>query len=191
MKYNEIELNRKVDLASYNDYETQAKSIDWQVRADSENQEFDLTTIKILKTYADRFILKASEYGISRYEKILNIKPEGSLEDRRRIVYSLWNKQIIWTHRTLGDWLDMYAGVGEYQINLDYDKYQIIFNIRMFENIDVNYVIKTLRYEILPANLLIRINIFFDDEELILETTDIKAEFLYHHTNILTGGIEI
>ena len=74
LKYNDIELNRKVDLASYNDYETQAKSIDWQVRTDSENQEFDLTTLKILKTYADRFILKASEYGISRYEKILNIK---------------------------------------------------------------------------------------------------------------------
>lgn len=157
-----LELKRKVDLASYNDYETIAKSPDWVDWTDSEDLEFDFLAKRVLKTYADRFILQASEYGISRYEKMLGIEPEREegLNERRKRVYLLWNRKIKWTHRTLIEWMNAAVGEGNYDMNILYNEYGIEFSFFVFKNFSSNtrWLAKQLR-KIIPANLWIRFRI--------------------------------
>lgn len=168
-----LRLERKVDLASYNDYETIAKSPDWIDWTDSESLEFDFLARRILKVYADRFILQASEYGISRYEKILGIEPvEESLEERRKRVYLLWNKKIRWTHRTLLKWLDAAVGKDNYEVELLYNDYEIIFELKIQKTIfDMPWLEKELR-KIIPANLLMSFRLYILDELVIKDKTN-------------------
>lgn len=167
----EIKLVRNVDLASYNDYETQAKSIDWIVRNNSEDIEFDIANSRILKLYADRFILQATEYGIMRYEKMLGITPakEETLVDRRRRVYFLWNKQIFYTHRTLERILEFLLGKGFFEITLFYDDYGIWIDVTVSRDFDLDALYDLLRWKILPANLDIQLRLNFKTE-LVLVT---------------------
>lgn len=150
----EIRLSRNVDLKAYNDYETIAKSADWIDWSDSESLEFDFLTRRLLKTFNDKFILRASEYGISRYEKILGISPDKkeSLEDRRKRVYLLWNKKIIWTHRTLLEWLNIRVGKSKYRLELKYNKYELEFELFVGKEYEESGLYEELR-GIVPANL--------------------------------------
>ena len=159
-----LSLSRKVDLKSYNDYETIGKSPDWIDWSDSESLEFDFVAKRILKIYADKFILQASEYGISRYERILGIEPgkNESLEDRRKRVYLLWNKKIRWTHRTFLKWLDVYLGKDNYKLSLDYDKYGIEIDVIIKESLYFDlYELQRQVRDIIPANLTQFIRIKF------------------------------
>lgn len=165
-----LSLSRKVDLKSYNDYETIGKSPDWIDWTDSESLEFDFVAKRILKIYADRFILQASEYGIGRYEKILGIEPgkNESLEDRRKRVYLLWNKKIRWTHRTFLKWLDVYLGKDNYKLSLDYDKYSIEIEVTIKESLyfDLDDLGRQVR-DTIPANLTQFIRIKFIRDQKI------------------------
>lgn len=165
-----LSLSRKVDLKSYNDYETIGKSPDWIDWSDSESLEFDFVAKRILKIYADRFILQASEYGIGRYEKILGIEPgkNESLEERRKRVYLLWNKKIRWTHRTFLKWLDVYLGKDNYKLSLDYDKYGIEIDVIIKESLyfDLDDLGRQVR-DIIPANLTQFIRIKFIRDQKI------------------------
>ena len=165
-----LSLSRKVDLKSYNDYETIGKSPDWIDWSDSESLEFDFVAKRILKIYADKFILQASEYGISRYERILGIEPgkNESLEDRRKRVYLLWNKKIRWTHRTFLKWLDVYLGKDNYKLSLDYDKYGIEIDVTIKGSLyfDLDDLGRQVR-DIIPANLTQFIRIKFIRDQKI------------------------
>lgn len=165
-----LSLSRKVDLKSYNDYETIGKSPDWIDWSDSESLEFDFVAKRILKIYADKFILQASEYGISRYERILGIEPgkNESLGDRRKRVYLLWNKKIRWTHRTFLKWLDVYLGKDNYKLSLDYDKYGIEIDVIIKGSLyfDLDDLGRQVR-DIIPANLTQFIRIKFIRDQKI------------------------
>lgn len=169
-----LELKRKVDLAYYNDYETIAKSPDWVDWTDSEDLEFDFLAKRVLKTYADRFILQASEYGISRYEKMLGLEDgiEESLEERRKRVYLLWNKEIRWTHRTILKWMDSAVGKGNYVVELIYNEYEIVFELKIQKGFfDVPWLSGELR-KIIPANLLMSFRLYILDLLKIADKTD-------------------
>lgn len=165
-----LSLSRKVDLKSYNDYETIGKSPNWIDWSDSESLEFDFVAKRILKIYADKFILQASEYGISRYERILGIEPgkNESLEERRKRVYLLWNKKIRWTHRTFLKWLDVYLGKDNYKLSLDYDKYGIELDVIIKKSLyfDLDDLGRQVR-DIIPANLTQFIRIKFIRDQKI------------------------
>lgn len=179
-----LELKRKVDLAYYNDYETIAKSPDWVDWTDSEDLEFDFLAKRVLKTYADRFILQASEYGISRYEKMLGIEPEReeSLNERRKRVYLLWNRKIKWTHRTLVSWLNEWFGKKNYTLELAYNEYGINFQLFVKSGIvDEASILRNLRM-IVPANLWIKISYAFSAEVQI-----VSQYGTYNYVSFLCG----
>lgn len=171
----ELEVARKVDLAKYNDYETIAKSSDWIEWTDSEDLEFDFLARRVLKTYADRFILQASEYGILRYERMLGISSDNdiSLNERRKRVYLLWNRKIKWTHRTLLKWLDSAIGNGKHEIEFAYNDYELIFELKIQRGVfDVPWLGNELR-KIIPANLLLTFRLYILDKFIYKEKTDV------------------
>lgn len=169
-----IQLKRNVDLAQYNDYETEAKSIDWRIRCDSENLEFDIASYRVLKTFFDRFILTATSDGLSRYEKILGIKPgKKTLDERRREVFFLWNKQIRYTDRSMRAMLDVLLGKTNYRMNLYYNEYGIMIEILVNKSLNLDEFYEMLRKDILPANLDIELRIKIVDTLVIKDKTNV------------------
>ena len=175
-----ITLKRNIKLAKYNDYETEAKSIDWQVRCDSEDREFDTLSFRILKTFYDRFILTATSDGLSRYEKILGINGDNkSLEERRKKVFLLWNKQIRYTDRSLRAMLDVIYGSGNYNMTLFYNEYGIMIEILANRSLNLNELYSMLRKDILPVNLEIELRIKAINGLVFREKTDAYTNRLY------------
>lgn len=164
-----IQLKRNVDLAKYNDYETEAKSIDWRIRCESENLEFDIASYRVLKTFFDRIILTATGDGLSRYEKILGIDPgKKTLDERRREVFFLWNKQIRYTDRSMRAMLDVLLGKTNYRMKLIYNEYELEVELLINNKFKDYGIYKELR-EIIPANLGISIKYGFVSS-LVLRT---------------------
>ena len=93
---------RNVDLVSYlpqfmKDYKEEVLALD------AENPEFFLMWVAKDRVLYNRFIETADEYGISRYEQMLNIHPvaEDTLESRRSRVRSMWFNTIPYNMQTL------------------------------------------------------------------------------------------
>lgn len=169
-----ISLKRNINLARYNDYETEAKSVDWKVRCDSEDTEFDIVSYRLLKTFYDRFILTATSDGLNRYEKILGIDAgEKSLEERRREVFFLWNKQIRYTDRSMRAMLDVLLGPGNYEMTLLYNEYGIMIEILVNKSLNLDEFYEMLRKDILPANLDIELRIKIVDTLVIKDKTNV------------------
>lgn len=144
---------RNVELLNYTDYETIGKAREFYVRVKAENPEFMLAWHEFYECIKNTFILEAGETGIKRYEDMLGIEPEGSLEDRRLKVYMLWNASIVWTDRTLRQYLDLLLGKGAYELKFIYDKYAI--NIKLYHakaRIRTTTLIDELR-KFIPPNI--------------------------------------
>lgn len=105
------------------------------------------------KTLRNTLILEADEEGIRRWEEMLGIIPSGSLEDRRLKVYLEWNSNVIWTDRTLRQFLDLFLGKGTYEMELIYDKYALKIKLRLGKTkVGYNALLNELR-KIIPANI--------------------------------------
>ena len=157
-----IRLKRNINLAKYNDYETEAKSVDWKVRCNSEDTEFDIVSYRLLKTFCDRFILTATSDGLSRYEKILGIDPgKKSLDERRREVFFLWNKQIRYTDRSMRAMLDVLLGKSNYRMFLYYNEYGIEIEVFVGKSYKADGSLYKIVRQIIPANLDISIKYGF------------------------------
>ena len=82
---------RKVDLVSYlPPFVAEYKEINATLTA--ENPEFEIAWDAANRVLYNEFIATADEYGISKFEKILNIFPsvEDTLESRRARVAARW-----------------------------------------------------------------------------------------------------
>ena len=84
-------MTKTVDLVSYlPPFMVDFKEI--SVTLEAENPEFVLVWNAADRVLQNEFIESADEYGISRFEKILNILPstEDTLESRRARVQARW-----------------------------------------------------------------------------------------------------
>ena len=70
---------------------------------EAENPEFHIVWSAADRVFRNRFIATADEYGISRFEKLLQIYPDSrdDLETRRIRVLNRWFNAIPYTIRTL------------------------------------------------------------------------------------------
>lgn len=138
---------------------------------------------KILNdAYYNRFICSADSEGLRRYEDIIGIPSEGSLEERRRKVHYEWNKQTVYTDRTLRSLMNDLLGSGGYFLEIFYDQYIVDFEVRIAPgSVSPDYVKKEIR-RIIPANLGIKFGVYVETA-LIFETSYKQAKWRY----ILTG----
>ena len=155
-------LSRDVDISQHLPQDIIGKGLEFQEIRKVENIELTNLWQNINSVLNNMFIHLADERGISYYERLLEIDPEGSLEERRQKVFSLWNRRIIWTHRSLEEWLNESLGKENYKIELIYDEYIAEFVIYMDQTIEFKraWLEKELR-KIIPANLIIRWRLVF------------------------------
>ena len=153
---------RYIDLASYlppfmMEYKEPKAALD------AETPEFILIYEAKDRVLYNRFIETADEYGISRYEKMLNILPseEDTLESRRIRVRNAWFNQIPYNLKVLTSKLIVLCGEDNFTISNTFgENYTLTINtdMELFGQVDeLDQIIET----IIPSNIYVNAqNIF-------------------------------
>ena len=125
-------------------------------------------------------IINATEYGIRRYERILGIKENASLnlEERRLIIKNLFLNRAPFTVKWLKNKLEAICGKENYDILIDYHNFSI--------NVQIGYLFEEATEElrkdlinIIPANLNLLVNFWYVEELRIKQAICTQqAEFL-------------
>lgn len=172
---------RDVDLVSYLP-EFMQSYIEPVAALEGENPEFDIMWKEVDRVLCNRFITTADKYGISRFEKILGIRPQSSdsLEMRKIRVQNRWFNNIPYTIRVLFLKLsECLGGVYNFDIYTNFqDAYKltiIIYSTDDSRADEVEYLLSV----IVPVDIVIEViyesvttkgYIFFD---AIMEQADI------------------
>lgn len=129
--------------------------------------------------YYNRFICSADEVGLSRYENLLGIAANGTLEERRRRVHYEWNKQIVYTDRSVRQMMTDLLGTNGFFMTIIYDEYLVRFEVNAAAGRKTNrrFVEDELR-RIVPANMGIQMGIYWESA-LIYETSYQKWKYRY------------
>lgn len=148
---------REVDLVSYlPPYLPEYKEM--AVTLEAENPEFILVWNAANKVLKNMFIETADEYGISRFEKMLNILPsvEDTIESRRSRVQARWFNMIPYTLKAFIAKLAAVCGDSDFVITKDYLYYtiQIDTNLELFGQVEE---LERMITGTVPCNMVIKL----------------------------------
>lgn len=136
-----------------------AESLEFIAIADAENPEFNYLWEKIYGLVDEYFVKSASEYGVRRMEKILNIVPlaNETLDQRKaKIIWKL-NLKIPYTMRFLKNILA--TMVGEENREVEHDNDTQTLTVRIREGLwDMTQLEKDL-LKIIPADLILKLEV--------------------------------
>lgn len=129
---------------------------EFQQIAIAENPEFNKLGECIRRVLQDSFIHDATEYGVGRWEKMLNIVPEltDTLEDRKIRVLTQLNVRLPYTWRVLKQMIASFVGEGNYEMSYINDYSKLIIKIKV--NSDSQYyTVLNLLKNVVPQNVII------------------------------------
>lgn len=124
---------------------------------DAENPEFLLLWKATDRVLYNHFISTADEYGISRFEKMLNIYPtsEDTLESRRSRVQSKWFNTIPYTLKVLLQKLTVLCGDTDFTLSNNFTEgytLSIDTDLELFGQVEeLEYIINTM----IPENIVV------------------------------------
>lgn len=186
---------REVDLVSYlPHFIVEFKEITTTLTA--EDPEFMLVWDAAERVLKNEFIETADEYGISRFEKMLNIFPEpyDTLDIRRTRIMTRWFVALPYTIRTLIKKLISLCGENNFIVTTDFDHYRIKVETR-FEFVGQIQEVETLLERMVPANIVIdMVNRFlpvslFTDNRFIFK--DLKIALAVQNRSSVCEGIQL
>lgn len=134
----------------------------------AENPEFNEVNVKIGEILDNEFIETADEFGISRFEKMLDILPYATdtLDDRRFRILSKFNESTPYTLRSLDDMLKNICGENGYILELIADEYTVNVQIALKVKKQAEIVGEMLG-RILPCNMLYSAELLFNTWQLV------------------------
>lgn len=146
-------MTRTVDLVKYlPQFMQDFKEIDETLEA--ENPEFVISWDAADRVLKNEFIATADEYGISRFEKLMSIKPAktDSLETRRTRVQARWFNDMPYTYRVLLARLT--AICGSYTVEQNFDcGYTLRVRLDYDRYLEVENELQNLFDTIIPCNI--------------------------------------
>lgn len=148
-------MTKTVDLVSYlPPFMADFKEI--AVTLEAENPEFVLVWNAADRVLQNEFIESADEYGISRFEKILNILPstEDTLESRRARVQVRWFNTIPYTMKAFLAKLVALCGDSDFTVTKEYENYTvtILANLELFGQVEeLEHIIESM----MPCNMIV------------------------------------
>lgn len=182
----ESEEHRIVDISKYW-IQIIRNTNEFKQIAIAENPEFNGLLDAIYRALKDGFILEATDYGVSRWEKILGlVVTEGmSLEDRKVQILTHLSVKLPYTWRVLKQMLTEYLGEGNFRMSIDNDTQTLHMSLTagaMSKTADIDQLLK----RVLPENLVIEYDDFPMDYTLLeyLESSGTQ----YIDTGIVTDG---
>lgn len=136
-----------------------AESLEFTAIADAENPEFNYLWEKIYGLVDEYFVKTATEYGVSRMEKILNLVPlvSDTLEQRKdRLIWKM-NLKLPYTMRFLKNILASMVGEENRQVEHDNDTQVLTVRIKDSSR-DMTQLRKDLE-KIIPQNLILNLEV--------------------------------
>jgi len=114
---------------------------------------------KIFKLIDESYISSATEYGVKRWEKMLNILPYAtqSIEDRKAVIFSRIAEQPPYSWTILKMILDVLCGVDNYSLIRNIAERSVTF--KLFNgSTDLNRIVAVRLRQIIPANMVLYIS---------------------------------
>lgn len=136
----------------------------------SENPEIDDVQEVLSIILVETFIDTASEYGISRMEKIAGIVPKDTdtLDDRRFNLKFVTMSDRPYTMRSLENKLKDLLGVGNYEMSLSDYTLNVKLNLGVKSQFDF---VDTILERIVPANLVINLDLLYNTHAILSSFT--------------------
>lgn len=148
-------MNREVDLLSYlppflQEFKENRETLE------AENPEFVLAWNGADRVLKNEFIETADEFGISRFEGILNIIPSATdtLESRRRRVWLRWFNKIPYTLRAFLERLKAICGDSDFTVTKEFLNYRIDVTTNL-EWTGQSEELDRLIEEMMPCNMVV------------------------------------
>lgn len=134
----------------------------------SEQEEINRVISASEDVLNDQFISTATERGISRWESTLGIKPKGTatLEERRFAIITKMNRELPYTHKKLEETLTMICGVGNFEVDIQEDKYHVEVKLGLANQNNYQQVVDLLT-NMLPANMTQTVQILFNTNSVV------------------------
>ncbi len=128
-----------------------------------EQVEVDALWEALVDGMKEQFIGDATEYGISRWERIMGITPKATdtLDERRFRVLVRLNESLPYTYRSLNQRLSDICGSDGYVVALDTSAYTLNVKINLINRSNFGDV-QELLDRIVPANLVVSLEIIYN-----------------------------
>ena len=137
-----------------------AESLEFKAIADAENPEFNYLWEKVYGLVDEYFVKTATEYGVGRMEKILNIIPlaTDTLDQRKaKIIWKL-NLKIPYTMRFLQNILTSFVGEENRTLYVDNDTRTLV--IRIKDGLTDMIQLRKDLEKIIPADLILDLGVY-------------------------------
>lgn len=146
---------RDVDLVSYLP-PFMAEFKETGAALEAENPEFVLAWKAADRVLYNEFIESADEYGISRFEKILDILPstEDTLESRRARVQARWLNTVPYTLKVFCAKLAALCGDSDFAVTKEYADYRIkiLTSLGLFGQVEE---LERIINDMVPCNMVV------------------------------------
>lgn len=138
------------------------------VHADAENAELEKLWKAIETAWNDQFLYTMGEYGIKRWERMLNIIPLSTddLEDRRFRIINRLNTMASYTYREVDEHLNNMCGAGNYTMEYLAEIWTLKVRLSLRKARQLNELKRWLE-EIIPMNILLDIDLMYNTHKIL------------------------
>lgn len=128
-------------------------TLEFQEIAKAINPELMAMQARIYEIVNENFIATASDYGLSRYEKMLNISPEegDTLDDRRVRILTRMNMNVPYTWRSVNQMLTNLVGEGNHSMNYVNDTSTLTVTVKS----EYKDKVSSFLTNVLPMNIVV------------------------------------
>lgn len=150
----------------------------------AEQPEIDTLWSATEKAFADQYILDATEYGVMRWESMLNISPKATetLDERKFRILTRLNQELPYTLTRLKEMLTALCGVNGFSIELQANQYHIEIKLAVGNHNNYGEVQRLLN-AMIPANMTQYVSVMYNPHRIIklLRHVDLAA---HTHKNV-------
>ena len=139
---------------------------EYQALTQGEDPEIALLWEGMDAAINDQFVVSATEYGVNRWETILQITPKATftLEERKFSILTRFAEQLPYTIRMLEKMLAELCGPDGFEIRLDANAYTITVLLAISKRNNFEDV-RLMVGRVIPANLIVTISLQFNTWE--------------------------
>lgn len=134
----------------------------------AEQAEIDALWSSVEQAFADQFIMDATEYGVMRWESMLNISPKATdtLDERKFRILTRLNQELPYTLTRLREVLTTLCGVNRFAIDLQANEYSITIKLGVGSH-NKYAEVQNLLYKMIPANLTQYIDFLYNTHQMV------------------------
>ena len=146
-----------------------------------EQPEIDALWSSVEESFADQFIMDATEYGVMRWESMLKISPKATdtLDERKFRILTHLNQELPYTLMRLKEALTTLCGADGFYIEVQAEKYHIVVKLAVGNHNNYQAVVDLL-LKMIPANLTQYVQLMYNTHVILSPFTHAQLAAYTH-----------